>query len=201
MNAKNREDSVTLEILDAIHAREDLSQRYLADRLGVALGLANLYLKRCVRKGLVKVTQAPANRYLYYLTPKGFSEKSRLTALYLSVSLDLFRKAGKQYSEILEQCSRRQWQRIVFCGVSELAEIAFLRMHEYPLTCVGTFMPGASLDTYLRMPVWPRYADVPTHDACLLTALSEPALLHASLDGLMEKERIFIPDLLGFSPR
>ena len=76
----DRDDSVTLNILDTVEQNEHISQRDLSRKLGVALGLANSYLKRCVRKGLIKVQQAPANRYLYYLTPKGFSEKSRLTA-------------------------------------------------------------------------------------------------------------------------
>ena len=75
----DRDDSVTLNILDTAEQNEHISQRDLSRKLGVALGLANSYLKRCVRKGLIKVQQAPANRYLYYLTPKGFSEKSRLT--------------------------------------------------------------------------------------------------------------------------
>ncbi len=77
----DREEALTLALLDAIEARSDLTQRHLADRLGVALGLANSYLKRCVRKGWVKITQTPINRYLYYLTlmPQGFSETSRLT--------------------------------------------------------------------------------------------------------------------------
>ena len=44
--------------------------------MGVALGLANSYLKRCIRKGFIKITEAPANRYLYYLTPQGFAEKA-----------------------------------------------------------------------------------------------------------------------------
>jgi len=79
---------LTLELLEAIEARSDVTQRHLADRLGVALGLANSYLKRCARKGLIKVHQAPANRYLYYLTPQGFAEKARLTGEYLTSSLD-----------------------------------------------------------------------------------------------------------------
>lgn len=65
----DREEALTLAILQAIEARSDMTQRHLADGMGVAIGLANSYLKRCVRKGLVKITQAPANRYLYYLTP------------------------------------------------------------------------------------------------------------------------------------
>ncbi len=77
MNANKRKDSLTLEILETIEKHDNLTQRHLADNLGVALGLANSYMKRCVLKGLIKVHQAPANRFLYYLTPKGFAEKSR----------------------------------------------------------------------------------------------------------------------------
>jgi DNA-binding MarR family transcriptional regulator len=86
MNSKGKENSMTLELLEAIEEKSDVTQRRLARELGVALGLANSYLKRCERKGLVKIHKAPANRYLYYLTPKGFAEKSRLTAEYLSAS-------------------------------------------------------------------------------------------------------------------
>ncbi|NIQ08836.1 MAG: winged helix-turn-helix transcriptional regulator, partial [Gammaproteobacteria bacterium] len=85
MNNNDKKESLTLEILQAIEQNNDVTQRHLASHLGVALGLANSYLKRCVRKGLVKIQHVPANRYLYYLTPKGFAEKSRLTAKYLSI--------------------------------------------------------------------------------------------------------------------
>ena len=46
MNTRKREESLTLEILEAIEQRDDLTQRHLADQMGVALGLANSYLKR-----------------------------------------------------------------------------------------------------------------------------------------------------------
>ena len=77
MNGANeKEEKLTLDLLNAIDQQSDLSQRHLARQMGIALGLTNSYLKRCARKGLVKVSEAPANRYLYYLTPKGFAEKS-----------------------------------------------------------------------------------------------------------------------------
>ena len=44
MNNKQKEDSVTLEILQVIENKKDVTQRHLADRLDVALGLANSYL-------------------------------------------------------------------------------------------------------------------------------------------------------------
>ena len=46
-----------------------------------------------MKKGFVKAKAAPYKRYAYYLTPKGFNEKSRLVAQYLEVSLDFFRTA------------------------------------------------------------------------------------------------------------
>src|SRR3546814_11880534 len=67
--------------------------------MGVALGLANALLKRCAAKGLVKIQNAPARRYAYYLTPKGFAEKSRLVAEYLEPSLHFFRGSRSQRSE------------------------------------------------------------------------------------------------------
>ena len=124
MNNRKREESVTLEILEAIEAQSDVTQRHLARRTGIALGLANSYLKRCVRKGLVKIHQAPANRYLYYLTPKGFAEKSRLTAQYLSYSFKFYRRAGQSCAEVFADCGKRGWNRITLCGASDLAEIA-----------------------------------------------------------------------------
>ena len=62
---------ITLGLLNMVHDNSATSQRSMAGDLGIALGLANAYLKRCVKKGLIKVSQVPANRYAYYLTPKG----------------------------------------------------------------------------------------------------------------------------------
>ena len=74
------DDRIVLNLLNSVDDGAQ-SQRRIAEDLGIALGLVNAYLKRCVKKGLVKVSQAPARRYAYYLTPQGFAEKSRLTGL------------------------------------------------------------------------------------------------------------------------
>ena len=73
-----------LGLLELVERDGAQSQRKLASDLGIALGLVNAYLKRCVKKGLLKIGQAPPRRYAYYLTPHGFAEKSRLTVEYLS---------------------------------------------------------------------------------------------------------------------
>ena len=91
--ANSQDTEITLGVLDAVEQNATVTQRSVARELGIALGLANSYLRRCVRKGLIKVKQIPPNRYLYYLTPKGFAEKSRLTASYLAHSFSFFRRA------------------------------------------------------------------------------------------------------------
>jgi DNA-binding MarR family transcriptional regulator len=76
--------------LESVGRGGEQSQRRLASELGVAVGLVNAYLRRCINKGLVKVRDAPARRYAYYLTPNGFAEKSRLTVEYLSTPFRCF---------------------------------------------------------------------------------------------------------------
>src|SRR3546814_593722 len=94
--ALESEAELTRGLLRAVQENSALTQRSMARELGIALGLANAYLKRCVRKGYIKVRQAPPNRYAYYLTPQGFAEKTRLTSEYLSSSFRFFRRARSQ---------------------------------------------------------------------------------------------------------
>ena len=85
---------IMLGVLEAAEQDRPVSQRQLATDLGIALGLANAYVKRCMKKGLMKVSQVPARRYSYYLTPEGFAEKARLTSEYLSFSFPWAKAMG-----------------------------------------------------------------------------------------------------------
>jgi DNA-binding MarR family transcriptional regulator len=121
---------IVLGLLTSIERDSAITQRKLAGDLGIALGLANSYLRRCVRKGLVKMSQVPLNRYAYYLTPQGFAEKSRLTAEYLTVSFDFFRRARGDCAILLRQCTARGWRRVALYGAGDLAEIVVLSAGE-----------------------------------------------------------------------
>jgi DNA-binding MarR family transcriptional regulator len=121
---------IVLGLLTSIERNSAITQRKLAGDLGIALGLANSYLRRCVRKGLIKIGQVPLNRYAYYLTPQGFAEKSRLTAEYLTVSFNFFRRARSDCAELLQECAARGWTRVALCGAGDLAEVAVLSAGE-----------------------------------------------------------------------
>ena len=200
MNGANeKEEKLTLDLLNAIDQRSDLSQRNLAQHMGIALGLTNSYLKRCARKGLVKVSEAPANRYLYYLTPKGFAEKARLTGHYLADSLTFYRQAGESCSEIFDYCKLNDKGRILLCGVSELAEIALIRAMDAEVMITGIYDPESPLDQLFSKPVWVDLAAVDEYDICLLTNLNSPYVFYKSLIKEVGKDRILIPNVLGIT--
>ena len=197
MNTQEREETLTLEILQSIEQQNDVTQRHLADHLGVALGLANSYLKRCVHKGLVKIQQVPANRYLYYLTPKGFAEKSRLTAKYLAVSFDFYRNASQSVSQLFNLCEQKGHKKILFCGVSELAEIASIRAHDHPLQIIGVYDPTTTSQKFLDLPVWHSIKEAGEFDACVLTALGNPQVMYETLLTEVNPDSVFVPAILG----
>jgi DNA-binding MarR family transcriptional regulator len=172
--ANEKEEKLTLELLNAIDQQSDLSQRNLAQHMGIALGLTNSYLKRCARKGLVKVSEAPANRYLYYLTPKGFAEKARLTGRYLADSLTFYRQASESCSAIIELCKKNDVERIMICGISELSEIALIRAMDADITITGIYDPESSLDQLFSKPVWADLARWVTSMCAYLQTLSLP---------------------------
>ncbi len=197
MNNKQREESLTLEMLEAIHEESDVTQRRLARRLDVALGLANSYLKRCVRKGLVKIQQAPPNRYLYYLTPKGFAEKARLTGRYLSYSLEFYRRAGESCLRAFAHCRRRGYARVALRGVSDLGEIASIRAMDAGVEIVAVCDPESSRERFLGLPVVATLEECGDVDAVVLTDLANPEAARRALRVALPQERVVVPDILG----
>lgn len=198
MNDKSaRQDRLTLELLTAIDQGSEVSQRHLASRMGVALGLANSYLKRCVRKGYIKIREAPANRCLYYLTPTGFAEKARLTAEYLSTSLTFYRQAAESCHAIFDQLAANGHTRLVLCGLSDLAEIALLRARETPVAILGVYEPSGERRRFFGKPVWADFDQLPPHDGFLLTDLRAPLDLYADLVARAGAARVWVPAVLG----
>ena len=197
--AADGETEITLGLLQAVDEDSAVTQRSVAGQLGIALGLANAYLKRCVKKGLIKVKQVPPNRYAYYLTPKGFTEKSRLTAEYLSSSFNFFRRARLECGELMERCRTRGWNRIALCGTSDLGEIAVLCAREHDLELAGFVATGAAnggAQEVGGLKVAATLAELGQVDAVLLTDLKTPQASFDHLRASIPDERILTPRLL-----
>ncbi len=149
MNVQGQRD---LLLLSEVERDAGVTQRSLSSKLGVALGLTNLYLKRLARKGYIKITTIPRNRIQYLLTPQGLAEKSRLTYLYMQHSLVHYRDMRARLKEMMSTFNHAHGQRIVIFGTTELAELAYLSLREMNIDCVG-FIDGGSRESFLSCPV------------------------------------------------
>jgi len=193
----DNEAKITLGLLNMVHDNAQASQRSMADDLGIALGLANAYLKRCVKKGLIKISHAPANRYAYYLTPQGFSEKGRLTAEFLSQSLNLFRHARTQSAELFDQCQRNNWQRIVFFGASDLNEIFTLSARDYDIELLAVITHSSSINGYAGLPATSDPTTIKDVDAVIICDISDPQGAFEEARRYYPEERILAAKFLG----
>lgn len=191
--------AITLNLLTAIEQDSSLTQRSIARDLGIALGLTNSYLKRCVKKGLVKVQQAPANRFVYYLTPQGFSEKSQLTAQYLSMSFDFYRNARLQCADVLSTCGDRGWRRIGLVGVSDLVEIAALCAHRQSLDLAGVVDANHGSGEFIDLPVVGTPKDLGALDTLIITDLSAPQETYDLAAKVFPPNRVLAPKMLNIS--
>ncbi len=193
------EPSITLGMLSAVEQSSDVTQRKLARELGIALGLANAYLKRLVKKGYIKATQAPANRYAYYLTPQGFAEKSALTAEYLSQSFKFFRAAREQSSDALQTCSANNWSRVVLCGTGDLAEIAVLSAQEFDIKLVCVVDPQFNHTSFLELPVVASIEAAGDFDGVIITDTRRPQDTFEKVCSQIDATRVITLPLLGIT--
>lgn len=127
---KSRDSYRSLQLLNEITTDELLSQRELAKRLGMALGLVNSYLKNLVAKGYVRIRAFPRNRYGYLLTPQGIAEKSRLAYQHVSHFTGLYRLARQDFLALFRALEDSGVRLVSFCGIDETAEIAYLSLGE-----------------------------------------------------------------------
>jgi len=192
----DKESQLTLELLQAIDQKDDISQRDLAQGMGVALGLANSYLKRCVKKGWIKISTAPANRYLYYLTPTGFAEKARLTADFFATSLTLFRQSGDVYSQVFQECVDSDHRKIALAGLSDLTEIALMRSTQFDVDVIEIFQPAATRSEFFGVKVKHEPPQPNGFDRIVLTSMEQTAELLRVLEADVADEQIIVPSLL-----
>jgi len=200
---------IVLSVLTWVERDSAITQRKLAHELGIALGLANAYLRRCVRKGLVKMRQVPINRYAYYLTPEGLAEKSRLTAEYLAVSLDFFRRSRSDSAALFRQCEALGWQKVALYAAGDLAEIAVLSAGETTVEVLCLIDSGSPGRRCGGLPTVPDLARALMHggdlDGIILTdtraphASFEKLLSMAQLSGLPQRS-VVAPSLFRITP-
>ena len=171
-------------LLSEIDRNPSFTQRGLAAELGIALGLMNQYLKRCMTKGWVRASQVSPRRIRYFITPEGFKEKGLMVTDYLSRSMTFFRDARAQCEEAFAYAKAQNWVKIALVGPGDLADIAQL---------VAQGM-GLSLQVVDKT-----VADLSHFDAVLITDTMDPQGTYTAIKGRVEAQRVLVLPLLHIS--
>jgi len=188
-----------IELMSELELGEVVSQKALSQRLSVSVGLINTLLKRISHKGLVKIKSAPYNRWAYYITPKGFSEKSRLVVEYLDTSLGFFREAREEYNHIFSRSKACGISKVVFIGSGELAEIALLSAGEQEVKVVGLVDAEVNDDHCHGIPVIKNLDDLDPDVGLILTSMRSPQETYDKIREEAQTAQIWHPDFLHIS--
>ena len=171
MDVESRRD---LQLLEALEQESVVTQRTLAARLGIALGLTNLYLKRLIRKGYVKCVTVSPNRLMYSLTPKGVTRKAKLTYEFMRYSLDFYHDARRHlHRNLINRVAHGK--HVAIYGTGDAAELVFLLLREMDLNLVAVFGPEPN-GHFLGLPVRAiaDHSEVP-FDVLVVALLERPA--------------------------
>jgi DNA-binding MarR family transcriptional regulator len=168
----NPKDIRTLDLLEKVHDDDTTSQRDLARDLNISLGLVNSFVKQLAKKGYFKVTHVPKNRIRYILTPKGIAEKSRLTYERIQYSYKFYKAARKKLRNLYTELEKRGISRIVFYGVSELTEIAYVSLLETNIKLAAVVDEGRAGRKFLHLTVErPAQLEFLLFDIILITSI------------------------------
>lgn len=182
----------SLQILDELAKNDTVTQRDLSNRLGIALGLVNSYVKNLVAKGYITVKAIPQKRYGYYLTPKGFMEKTRLACDLLQDYTRIYREAKSNYRSIFHTLENAGATRIIFAGIDEVAEFAFITMQETGLHLIGMVDTERVGEKFLEFVIQPLPAiKAQRYDRILVTSyVRRKQLLKLLLASGVQEEKI-----------
>jgi DNA-binding MarR family transcriptional regulator len=144
------EELRTLTLFNTVESSPEINQRQLARELDVSLGLTNTYFQRVLKKGWVRAKQVKARRWLYFLTPQGALEKSRLSLSYMHRTLDSFRELKRKGDEHLRILSNKGVSGIHLCGEKDLTEILSFCFSGFEIELLSVIPENSLLVNYLQ---------------------------------------------------
>ena len=191
---KPSESMRDLQFLEELEKTPNLSQRELSNKFGIALGVTNACLKRMARRGWIRLRKVPPRRIGYYLTPKGFTEKAKLTMTFLSYNIHHYSRLKSMIGERFLEMASQGVKRIIFYGVSEEMEVAYVTLQgtDMELVAIVDDNDGIKGKSILgRVAKDPREIDKLKADAILITSILDREGILKSLKKRKNKVKLF----------
>ncbi|MBI5049135.1 MAG: winged helix-turn-helix transcriptional regulator [Deltaproteobacteria bacterium] len=179
---QSSDDYRSLLLLDEISRNNEITQRDLSKRLGIALGLINSYIKNLASKGYITVAAIPKKRYKYYLTPQGFIEKTRMTYHHLQNFTSLYRVARHDFQKLFYNLHKDNIKRVVFCGSDEVAEIAYITLQEFGIELIAVVDTENESKSFLGQSIRPiEDLKIIDYDRVIVASFSKEEELYVEL--------------------
>ena len=193
MNDNRSTESAHLKskILSELSSNDSMTQREMSKSLGIALGLVNSYIKNLIAKGYVTVKSIPRKRYLYFLTPEGFTEKTRLTYHLHQDYTRIYREARSNLKSLFHDLRSSGVKKVVFAGADEVAELAYITLQETDLELSGVADADASGKNFFGRDIKPIIAikDM-SYDCIVVTSYLKSEEIYQELlgNGIRDKD-------------
>jgi DNA-binding MarR family transcriptional regulator len=191
---KPSESMRDLQFLEELEKTPNLSQRELSNKFGIALGVTNACLKRMARRGWIRLRKVPPRRIGYYLTPKGFAEKAKLTMTFLSYNIHHYSRLKAMIGEKFLEMASQGVKRVVFYGVSDEMEVAYVTLQgtNMELIAIVDDNDGVKGKNILgRKTKDPGEIDSMGTDAILITSILEKQRILKKLKKRKHKAKLF----------
>ena len=98
------DQEIHLKALRHLEQNPDITQRELAEHLGVSLGKANYCMKALIERGFIKVRNFTNSKqksaYLYVLTPKGLDAKARISVAFLRRKMNEYEQLKQEIAQL-----------------------------------------------------------------------------------------------------
>ena len=187
-----------LNFLRSLEEGKEVTQKSISNHISVSIGFVNTLIKKFLKKGIIKVQQAPYKRFIYYLTPEGFSEKSKLVLEYVTDSLSLFRLLRKELNLIF---SKDKFIKYYLYGVSEITEIAILSANEVGTEIVGIIEPKLNKKKIFNIHILKKLPKNLANRKILICCTKNAQKIYFSLLKNFPEERIVVVNSLFISKK
>src|SRR6056297_1704699 len=95
------------DVLNILDKEDKPSQREIAKKTGFSLGLVNILIKKCAKKGLLKIERLNSRNIKYILTPEGIKEKTKKTISYVQRSYRAIQQMQNKVAELAKKYKNR----------------------------------------------------------------------------------------------
>ena len=195
---KPSEDMRDLQFLEELEKNPTISQRELSKKFNIALGVTNACIKKLARKGWVKIRGLNHRKIYYHLTSEGLGIKAKLTIKYLAYNVKLYTDLKNLFTRKLQEMESKGIKRVVFYGVGDEMEVAYVTLQWVNLDLVGIAdddegKQGMKLFGYRVK----RVEEIPSlrPDGVLITSLSDSESLWEGLKKRIDIEKIRVERL------